>query len=174
MKKGKIAVALFLVLVMLLAIGCSGNSSSTATPTGKCEIVKVTKVKSGDAQWAIYQLHLEIEGGGTFTIDLNLTDGDKVDCWYNTEKPSTGGSVDFQVKAGSSVIYTSTATGSTAGGNTSDRLSFTASQANGASYRLIFRNSLADKNSKETIFTEIIYPAKDSAEDSIFIPLETQ
>jgi hypothetical protein len=161
------------ILMTSLLFGCIGKSSSTSTPTRKYEIVKATQVDSKGVKWQIYQLRLQLEGGATFTVDLNLTDSDKVDCWYKIEKPTSGGSVDFQVKAGASVIYTSVATGSTAVGNTSDRLTFTAAQANGTSYRLIFHNNLADKNSKETIFTEIVYPAKDSGEDSIFIPLET-
>ena len=97
-----------------------------------------------------------------------------MDCWYNTEKPATGGSVDFKVRAGNNIIYTSTAATTASGGNTSDRLpTFSAAQANGTSYRLVFHNNLADKNSKETIFTEITYPGKDTGDDSIFIPLET-
>jgi hypothetical protein len=130
-------------------------------------------VDSKGAKWKIYHLRLELEGNAVFTIDMNLNNGDKVDCWYKIEKPKTGGNVDFQIKAGTSVIYSSVTTSATAVGNTSDRLTFTASQANGTSYRLIVHNNLLDKDSKETIFTEIIYPAKDSSEDTIFIPLET-
>jgi hypothetical protein len=177
MGKNRYIIAALLILSILmtsLLFGCSGKSSSTTTPTRKYEIVKVTNVTDAKgAKWQIYQLRLQLEGGATFTVDLNLTDSDKVDCWYKIEKPASGGSVDFKVKAGASVIYASVAAGSTAVGNTSDRLAFTAAQANGTSYRLIFHNNLADKNSKETIFTEIFYPAKDSGEDSIFIPLET-
>jgi len=128
---------------------------------------------SKGVKWQIYQLRLTLDGGATFTVDLNLTDSDKVDCWYTTEKPTSGGSVNFQVKAGANVVYTSASTGATAAVVTSDRLAFTATTATGTSYRLIFHNNLADKNSKETIYTEITYPAKDPGEDSIFIPLET-
>jgi hypothetical protein len=170
-KKNKIAIVIVLVLVMLFALGCSGNASATTTPERSYEIVKVTKVKSKDAQWEIYHLHLVVEGGGKFTIDLNLNDGDKVDWWYNVEKPSTGGNIDFQIKAGANVIYTSTS-GTTTTTNTSDRYWFTASQADGTSYRLIFQNTLPDRKSKETIFIELIYPSKTSGEDSIFIPID--
>ena len=173
MKQFKIAVSVVMVLAMLLIVGCSGGSETAATPARTYEIVKMTKVNSQNTEWQVCQLRLEIEGGGIFTIDLNLADGDKVDCWYKTEKPTTGGSVGFQVKAGVAVIYNTVATSATAG-ITSDRLSFTASQSTGTSYRLIFENKLADKNSKETIFAEIIYPVKDSSADVIFIPLETK
>jgi len=164
---------------MSMLLGCVGKTGVTSTPTRKYEIVKVTDiVDSQGAKWKIYQLRLTLEGGATFTIDLNLTNSDKVDCWYNTEKPTSGGSVNFQVKAGTAVIYPSGTPGATAGnsaalGNTSDRLSFTATQANGTSYRLVFHNNLADINSKESIFTEITYPNNNQGEDSIFIPIET-
>ncbi len=89
-------------------------------------------IDSKGAKWKIYQLRLTLDGGATFTVDLNLADGDKVDCWYNTEKPATGGSVDFKVRAGNNIIYTSTAATTASGGNTSDRLpTFSAAQANG-------------------------------------------
>jgi hypothetical protein len=127
-------------------------------------------VDSNNLEWKIYQLRLELEGGATFTIDLNLRSGDKVDCWYKIEKPKSGGSVDFQIKAGTSIIYASVI-GAKEDGNNSDRLTFYATQSGGTSYRLIFYNSLTDDNLKETIFTEIIYPANASDEDSIFVPL---
>jgi hypothetical protein len=168
------ALLIISIIAISLLFGCSGKASSTTSPTRKYQIVKVTDiVDSKGAKWKIYQLRLDLEGNAVFTIDLNLSVNDKVDCWYKLEKPTSGASVDFQVKAGDEAIYSSVAAGSTALGNTSDRLSFTASETKGTSYRLIFHNNMTDKASKETIFTEIIYPANSSGEDSIFIPLET-
>ena len=167
------ALLILSILTTSLLFGCIGGSSTTTTPARKFEIVKGTEViDSKGLKWKIYQLRIELDGSATFTIDLNLTVGDTVDCWYKIEKPSSGGNVDFQIKAGTSVIYASAAP-STGVAVTSDRLTFTAAQANGTSYRLIFHNNLTDKNSKETIFVEITYPAQDSGGDSIFIPLET-
>jgi len=181
MKKTRYIILALLIISMLatlLITGCTGKSTTQSTPTRKYDIVKVMNIVDlQGAKWKVYQLRLTLEGGATFTIDLNLSDGDTVKCLYTTEKPASGGSVSFQVKAGTVVIYPPGITGSTTGagavGNTSDLLSFTAAQANGTSYRLVFHNNLADKNSKETIYTEITYPATDSGEDSIFIPLET-
>ncbi|MBN1643448.1 MAG: hypothetical protein JW856_01310 [Dehalococcoidales bacterium] len=170
MKKFRVILSIFMVLSMLLAAGCSKGSA--AAPERKYEIVKMTKVHSQDAEWQVCQLRLEIGGGSTFTIDLNLADGDKVDCWYKLEKPSSSGNVGFQVKAGAAIVYEKTVT-TASDGNTEDRFSFTASQAFGTSYRLIFENKLTDVKSKETIFTEIIYPVKESSEDIIFVPLDT-
>jgi hypothetical protein len=172
---------IFTVLLLITIIttsflaGCTRKTTVSPTPTRKYDIVMAkTIIDSKGAKWKIYQLRLTLEGGATFTVDLNLADGDKVDCWYDTEQPSSGGSVDFKVRAGTTVIYSSVAASTAAVGNTSDRLpTFTAAQTNGTSYRLVFHNNLSDINSKETIFTEIMYPGKDSGDDSIFIPLET-
>lgn len=168
------ALLLSSVLLMSTLAGCAKKTTST-TPARSYEIVKTTDITdSKGGKWKIYQIRLTLDGGATFTVDLNLSDADKVDLWYTTEKPATGGSVDFQVKAGTSIIYAPVAgaTGASAG-NTTDRLSFVASQANGTSYRLVFRNKMSDINSKETIFAEIAYPAKTNGDDSIFIPMET-
>ena len=177
MRKSRYIITALLILSILMTsmlFGCAGKSSSSTTPTRTYSIVKITHITDlQGVKWENYQIRLTLEGGATFTIDLNLTAGNKVDCWYTTEKPTSGGSVNFQVEAGTSVIYPASTNGSAAAGNTSDRLSFTATQADGTSYRLVFHNNLADINSKETIYTEITYPANDSGEDSIFIPLET-
>jgi hypothetical protein len=105
---------------------------------------------------------------------MNMMPGNEVSCWYNTEQPSSGGSVNFQIVAGNTIIYPLVATSAADPGYTSDNFSFTASQANGSSYRLIFHNNLPDINANETIYTEITCPANPSGEDSIFVPLETK
>ena len=181
MRKSRYIITALLIISIIttsLLAGCAGKSTVTSAPTRKYDIVKVMNIVDLQGKkWKTYQLRLTLDGGATFTIDLNLANGDKLDCYYTTEKPTSGGSVGFQVKAGTVVIYPPGSTGSTAAtgvvGNTSDRLSITATQAYGTSYRLVFRNNLADINSKETIYTEITYPANASGDDSIFIPLET-
>jgi len=179
-KSRYIITALLIVSTTITSLlaGCTAKTAVSTTPTRKYDIVKVMNIVDlQGAKWQTYQLRLTLEGGATFTIDLNLANGDKLDCLYTTEKPTSGGSVNFQVKAGTMVVYPSGTTDSTAAsgalGNTSDRLSITATKSNGSSYRLIFHNNLADKNSKETIYTAITYPGNDSGGDSIFIPLET-
>jgi hypothetical protein len=162
------------VLAATLLVGCAGQTTTSTTPTRVYSIVKVTEITDlQGVKWENYQIRLTLQGGGTFPIDLNLAAGNVVSCWYTTEKPASGGSVNFQIEAGTALIYPITATGSGAVGNTSDRLTFTATQANGTSYRLVFHNNLSDINSKEVIYAEINYPANASGEDSIFIPLQT-
>ena len=115
MKKTRYIILALLIISMSAAsliTGCTGKSSGTTTLARKYQIVKVTDiVDSKNAKWKIYQLRLTLDGGATFTIDLNLADTNKVDCWYTTEKPTTGGSVDFKVKAGTDVVYQSSVTG---------------------------------------------------------------
>ena len=165
------------LLTTLLITGCTGKTATQSTPARTYDIVKVINtVDLQGAKWKTYQLRLTLEGGATFTVDLNLANGNKVDCLYTTEKPASGGSVQFQVKAGTTIIYppvTASTTVASAPGNTSDRLSFTATQIYGSSYRLVFHSNLVDKNAKETIYAEITFPGNDTGEDSIFIPIET-
>lgn len=162
------------LLATLLLASCVGQTTNT-TPTRSYSIVKTADIVDlQGVKWKYYQLRLTLQGGGTFTVDLNLSAGDEVDCYYITEQPESGGSIGFQVEAGASVIYPLGVTTNTADpGNTSDRFSFTAKQADGTSYRLIFHNNLQDVNSKEIIYTEISFPASASGEDSILVPLET-
>ena len=177
MKINKVIISSILIVSLLavtLLVGCTGQTSTSTTPTRVYSIVKVSEITDlQGVKWENYQIRLTLQGGGTFPIDLNLAAGNVVSCWYTTEKPASGGSVNFQIEAGTSLIYPITATGSGAVGNTSDKLTFTASQANGTSYRLVFHNNLSDINSKEVIYTELNYPANASGEDSIFIPLQT-
>ena len=167
-------VLLISLFATLLLASCAQQTTIT-TPTRSYNIVKTADIVDlQGVKWKYYQLRLSLQGGGTFTVDLNLTAGDEVDGYYITQQPDSGGSVGFQVEAGNSVIYPSAkTTNSEDPGNTSDRFSFITNQANGTSYRLIFHNNLADINSNETIYTEISYPANTSGEDSIFIPIET-
>jgi hypothetical protein len=158
---------------MSLLAGCIGKKTTSSTPARKYTIVKQTDITdSKGAKWKIYQLELTLDAGAVFTIDLNLADGDKVDCWYATEKPASGGVVDFKVDAGNSVIYSSTAAGAAVISN-SDVLNFSAATSNGTSYRLVFHDTMPAGSAQETIFTELRYPAKSNGDDAIFIPLET-
>jgi hypothetical protein len=162
------------IMMMSLLAGCGSKSTVSSTPARKYDIVKVMTITDlQGAKWKTYQLRLTLDAGATFTIDLNLANGDKIDCYYITENPATGGSVNFQIKAGDTVVYPPSTAVSATPGNTSDSFIVTATQTNGSSYRLIYRNTMPDKNSKETIYTEIKYPANGAGDDSIFIPLET-
>jgi hypothetical protein len=169
-----ITLLLISLIVPLSFVGCIGQTTTVTTPTRSYSVVKATDVTDLEGtKWQIYQLSMVLQGGGTFTIDMNLMPNAKVSCWYNTEQPTSGGSVSFHIEAGDSIIYPLGTPSSADPGDTSDNLTFTASQADGSSYRLIFHNNLPDINANETIYTEISCPANPSGEDSIFVPLET-
>jgi hypothetical protein len=174
-KRKYISAALLLIslITISLMVGCAGQRSDPTTPVRSYNIVKSANITDSEGtKWQIYQLTLSLGGGGTFTLDLNLAAGNKVDCWYNVEQPTIGGSVNFQVEAGTLVIYPpDSTTASVDLSNTSDRLSFTATQVDGTSYRLVFHNNLPDTNSDETIYTEITCPANTAGQDSIFVPI---
>src|SRR5208283_4635065 len=146
-----ITLLLISLIVPLSFVGCMGQTTTVTTSTRSYSIVKTTDITDLEGtKWQICQLTLVLQGGGTFTVDLNLTVNDKVNCWYNTEQPASGGNVGFQVEAGTTVIYPSGTTNSADPGNTSDNLSFNVTQADGTSYRLIFHNNVPDINSSET------------------------
>ena len=155
MRKNRHVIRILLLislLATLLLASCVGQTTNT-TPKRSYSIVKTADIVD---------------------FALNLSAGDEVTCYYITEQPESGGSIGFQVEAGTSVIYPlGVRTNAADPGNTSDRFSFTAKQVDGTSYRLIFHNNLPDINSKEIIYTEINFPANASGEDSILVPLET-
>lgn len=165
MKKA-IIVAL-VTLSLLLFAGCSGisglgdGSSSPASP-------RILRKAQLAAKWEMRHISLEIGAGEQLPILLKLADGARVDGYFYLE---SGNNVDFQIMA-NSLVYKPPQDAATSKGLTSDRFSFTATQAQGNSYTLLFRNTtpVNDKQPKVTVFLEIIYPSA----GSVFTPLETK
>ena len=152
MKKG-ILISI-IALVTLSLTGCSVVSRITGSSSGGPEIVKKADLGT---KWTMRQISLELGAGSQMPVLLKLADGDKVDGFFYLEK---GNNVDFQIAA-NSLIYKPSIQDAYARGITSDRFSFTASQAQGATYTLMFRNT-SYSNDKVTVFLEIIYPATGS------------
>ena len=104
MKNSKYIVLSILIgslLATMMLTGCTGQTTTSTTPTRVYSIVKTTEITDlQGVKWEDYQLRLTLQGGGTFPIDLNLAAGNVVSCWYTTEKPASGGSVVFQIEAG--------------------------------------------------------------------------
>jgi outer membrane lipoprotein SlyB len=126
------------ILTLFGVVGCT--SSSTETPAS----VKSIRESKIGTQWQMKQVEINFKAETFMTLDLAA--GDKVDGYFYIE---SGDSIGFSI-SGISPIYSSS------NGSTSDRFSFTASQAQGIDYKLKFTTG----NEKEaTVFLEIIYPA---------------
>ncbi len=162
----KIVIALVaLSLVGLFISGCSGISglSPASTVQPGPEILRKAELAS---DWQMYQMNVEMTGATELPILLELTDGDKVDGYFYLE---TGSNIDFSI-TGASLIYQSEAQGRN-GLVSSDRFSFVASQDQGSTYTLNFRNiNGGNEPAKTKVFLEIIYPVG----DTIFTPLESK
>lgn len=156
---GKRVVIVVVVMLLLLIAGCSGTGGSSAPAS--YEILKKTELAS---KWRVYQVRLEIPAGAEFPFLLKLADGDKVDGYFNLE---AGVNLEFSI-SGSSQLYKSAVQGVASGKTVSDRFSFTASQAQGSTYVLIFRNG--DKKERASVLLEVIYPIS----GAIFVPLEAK
>ncbi len=147
------------VISLALVLGCSTPTGST-TSSSIHEIVKKSTISQ---KWQMYQMKLNLPGGTEYPLLLKLADGDKVDGHFFLEK---GAGVDFRINA-ASLLYTSQ---NPSGKVTSDRFSFVASQAQGNTYILTFRNNASDEKDVNVVFLEVVYPTS----GSIFIPLEVK
>jgi len=160
-----------MLLPLLFATGCSQISDlvqgvTGGSSSGEPEMLRQATI-AGD--WHVKQMEIEVEAGGEVAILLRLADGDQVDGYFYLEK---GKDIDFAV-SGDSLIYQSESADPEGSGKVgSDRFSFTASQAQGSTYSLTFRDSPETGASQATavVFLEVIYPSS----GSLFIPVDTQ
>lgn len=162
----KIIIAI-VMLSLLFTVGCQqiqelrGGTSSATTP----EVVRTAKLGT---EWQMNQMRFDVEAGGELAVLLKLASGDKVDGYFYLEE---GKDFAFDI-AGNSLIYEVKPQLVTDSERvTSDRFSFTASQEQGLTYSLNFRNTADedDTQKKIAVFLEIIYPAT----GSIYVPLKS-
>jgi hypothetical protein len=159
MKNKKLIFTLTFILLLSLLLGCSGSTSEAAV--GKHKIVRETVLND---RWQMYQLEFTLKADEEFDVLLTLADGDTVDGYFYPEKDN---GLVFRITADGTVIYGPETTAA-AGSTTSDRFSFTATQAQGSTYIINLKNTVAD--SSTITFVELIYPVT----GSIYIPLEAQ
>jgi hypothetical protein len=132
--------------------GLTGNSGQNSSSDFK--IVKAVKLGKS---WEMKQMSFTVGAGKSLDILLKLNDGDKLDGYFYLEE---GDAVNFDIK-GKTPLFDS---------EDADRFSFVASQAEGETYTLTFRNPADEDESRKSVsvFLEVIYPQS----GSIFIPVE--
>ena len=160
----KKAIGILVILSLIGIVGCSSvPKSTTATQPATVKTLREAEIASA---WTMKQL--EVNSAAEITLVLTLANGDKVDGFYYLEK---GADTAFKI-SGNSLIYESKPAGTKAGTITSDRFSFTASQAQGIAYTLTLNAGVAADKAKTgtTIFLEIIYPSS----GSLYVPIGTK
>jgi len=152
-----------MVLPLLFAtLGCSQISDLTQVSSPKSpDIIRGAEL---GGEWRMDQLIVNVEADDESLILLRLDYGDKVDGYFYVEK---GSDINFQI-TGNSLIYEASTEDEDSSEVTSDRFSFRASQEQGNTYTLTFRNPSESGQTKATIFLEVIYPVG----GSLFMPIE--
>jgi hypothetical protein len=153
--------ALVAVLILFALVGLAGcPSANTETAPANVNTIRETNISP---DWAIKQMEITLEA--ETSILLTLASGDKVDGFFYL---ISGDNISFSI-SGNSLIYESKVAGTNSKSVSSDRFSFTASQAQGLSYRLKLTPG-SDELANATVFLELIYPVS----GEIFIPIGTQ
>ncbi len=155
----KILITALILLALGSFVGCTSAKTETASPAN-VKTIRETKISPN---WSVKQMEITLEA--ETSIMLTLASGDKVDGYFYL---ISGDNISFSVY-GNSLIYESKAAGMAAKYVSSDRFSFTASQAQGLSYRLKLAPGSGEPASI-TVFLELIYPAS----GEIFIPIGTK
>jgi hypothetical protein len=154
MNRKTLCLGLIMMVIMVSTMGCSQIPSLTdSSSVIKPKIIRQSELGT---KWTMQQMQIEVAAGDEVQLLLKLANADRVDGYFYLLK---GDGIEFQVVAAAPVYESQGDNPKTPGRVTSDRFTFTASQAQGTTYTLIFRNP--DEKSKETkmsVFTEIVYP----------------
>jgi hypothetical protein len=154
----KKVILIIMIFSLLAVLGCQEISSLTGGTgqTSSQTNLKILKAVELGSAWQMKQIKFDISAKEEVAILLKLSSGDKVDGYFYLEK---GEEIDFRI-TGKTLLHKSTVP---------DRFSFTASQSEGDTYTLSFRNPASDDKQKEvSVFLEIIYPVS----GSIYVPVE--
>ena len=147
----KVVIAVCLLVLVFSVFGCTSNSSGTTKPPASIEYIREARIAN---TWQMKQIQLNFTTD--MTVTLELATGDKVDGYFYVV---SNGSISFTI-TGLSQVYASPS------GTTSDRFSFTASQAEGIDYKLKFTVG----GGEATVFLELIYPVT----GQVLVPIGTK
>jgi hypothetical protein len=152
--------AVMILSLMSTALGCEEMSRLTQETSQKSAAIGIQIVRAVElgSKWEMKQMRFDVDAGREVAILLKLSNNDKVDGYFYLEK---GDTIDFRV-TGKTLLFESEA---------QDRFSFVASEAEGDTYTLAFRNAAeGDRLARVTIFMEVIYPIG----GSLYVPVESQ
>jgi hypothetical protein len=153
----KIIIAI-MILSLIPILGCEEISRLTQDTTQESTPpnLKILKAVELGSEWEMKQILFDVGAGDEVAILLKLSDGDEVDGYFYLEE---GDAIDFRI-TGKTLLFES---------EIQDRFSFTASQDQGDTYTLTFRNTADDDDQKEkiTVFLEVIYPVG----GSVYVPV---
>jgi len=151
---------IFGALLIILSVGALGCPAASTSLSANVKTVREAEIAP---DWAMKQMEITLEA--ETKIVLTLAYGDKVDGYFYLE---SGDNISFSI-SGTSLIYESKASGTAEKNVSSDRFSFTASQAQGIAYTLKLKPG-SDETTGAIVLIELIYPAT----GEIFIPIGTK
>ena len=151
---------IFGALLIILSVGALGCPAASTSLSANVKTVREAEIAP---DWAMKQMEITLEA--ETKIVLTLAYGDKVDGYFYLV---SGENISFSI-SGTSLIYESKASGTAEKNVSSDRFSFTASQAQGIAYTLKLKPG-SDETTGAIVLIELIYPAT----GEIFIPIGTK
>jgi len=152
----KIIIIAIMILSLIPILGCEEISRLTQDTTQESTSpnLKILKAVELGSEWEMKQILFDVGAGDEVAILLKLSDGDEVDGYFYLEK---GEEIDFSITGKTSLLES----------EVQDRFSFTASQDQGDTYTLAFRNTTDDPKKKASVVLEVIYPVG----GSVYIPV---
>lgn len=155
----KVIIAVIFITLSLPLLGCEEITDLTqgVTTSSSQSDLKIVRSVALGADWQMKQISFKVAAGQEVAILLKLFDGDEADGFFYLEKGET---VDFRI-TGKTQLYRS---------DEGDRFSFNASQEQGDTYTLLFRNTTDEDESQKsiTVFLEVIYPIK----GELYVPVQ--
>lgn len=164
----KIVIGL-VVLVLFSVTGCEELSGLTQDmPQSSSADLKIEKAVELGSDWKMKQMSFRVAAGDETAILMKLSPGEEVDGYFYLEQ---GGDVRLSI-TGKQTVYRSPLPAGDADNPASDRFSFVASEAEGDTYTLTFRNPAEDKDNSAgaTVYLEVIYPVS----ASLYVPVEQE